>query len=179
MRFMQPVACMILVVSTAHPLAAADFGLENFDLRGGVAMPSDWDRGISFGVSAEIARLLPGLYLSPGIRYSRAEDSTSFFGISIDTEITDLAVGAEVRYFLSKQPKGWYFGGGVYAHKLDYETAVLGLRVDRDEIRIGPAGVGGYRWLPSDTSRFAIFAEGRYDQADVFDRGEILLGVSF
>jgi hypothetical protein len=164
----------ILGASTA---SAAEFGFGGVDLRGGIAIPSEWDNGTTFGLSVEIGELTNGLYLHPAVRYSVAEETESIFGVDFGLEVTDLALGAEVRYFPAKGQRGWYFGGGVYVHFLDREVVLGGTSVGSvSNEQIGPGGVVGYRWSRSGLS---FFTEARYDLADVFDRAEVLIGIGF
>jgi hypothetical protein len=160
----------------ASSMSAAAFAFGGVDLRGGIAIPSEWDNGTTFGVSVEVGELTNGLYLYPAVRYSIAEETESLFGIDLGLEVTDLALGAEVRYFPAMEQRGWYFGGGVYAHFLDHEFRVGSGTSSVSTEQIGPGGVVGYRWKWNNVS---FFTEARYDLADVFDRAEVLIGNGF
>lgn len=163
---------------------AAEFGLGAIEGRAGIALPSDWDNGYSLGVAMDIGKLASGLYLYPGLRYARAEDSFTLRafpggpGVDRTLSVTDIALGAEVRFFPAKEQKGWYFGGGAYLHFLTYEESQGGDNIaEFDTNQVGPAGVGGFLWKRD--GGLSLFAEARVDFADVFDRGEVLVGVSF
>jgi hypothetical protein len=165
-----------MAVQGASSAAAAEFGFGGVDLRGGIAIPSEWDNGTTFGLSVEVGELTNGLYLYPAVRYSVAEETESIFGIDFGLEVTDVALGAEVRYFPAKEQRGWYFGGGAYVHFLDHEFRVGSGTSSVSSEQIGPGGVVGYRWSRNGLS---FFTEARYDLADVFDRAEVLIGIGF
>lgn len=170
------VHALLILVGLASSAGAAELGLEGWDLRAGVALPSDWDQGTTFGVSLDLGRLTSGLYLYPAVRYSSAKATESIFGFDFDLNVKDTAVGAEVRYFPAHERKGWYFGGGGYMHFLDYDVAAGGGKASATTQEVGPGGVAGYRWAREKTS---FFVEARYDLAGTFDRGEVLVGVAF
>lgn len=173
--------CM-LTLFVALPAAAADFGLRDFEVRGGVIFPSDWDDGYLVGAAVNIGEITSGLYLYPGLAYSNAEETVTFgipglSTVDIDLEVTSLAVGAEVRYFLADEMRGLYFGGGPYVHFLDRELAVAGRRSSVSTQELGASGVAGYRL--SSGGRSSVFAEARYTVVTDFDSAQLLLGISF
>lgn len=147
-------AAVLMILATA-PASAAELGFFGIDLHGGVNLPSDWDTGISAGVSVNIGELVDGLYLYPAVFYSQAEESASFSFLGTtfeeDLEVTNLALGAEVRYFLNGEPTGWYFGGGPYLNMLTFDAGVrvgAGDRIQIVEVEdesVGGMGVAGYR----------------------------------
>ena len=173
---------LLLAMFTALPAAAADFGLYGFDVRAGLVIPTDWDTGYLVGASANVAELFDGLYLFPAISYSQAEDSESALGIDFDLEVTNIALGAEVRYFPDGQPRGWYFGGGPYLNLVDREFLVgFGgggrtrvASVDTEEI--GITGVAGYQLGAGDAG---LLLEGRYSVVSGYDTAQLLIGYSF
>jgi hypothetical protein len=182
------VACALMASMAAVPATAIEFGFFGVDLHGGVNLPSDWDSGFTAGVSVNIAELIDGLYLYPALFYSKAEDSVSFplLGIGTiehDLEVTDIALGAEVRYFLNGEPAGWYFGGGAFLNMLTYETGATigtGSRIQVTEVdanKVGGMGVAGYRARMGD--RFSLGLEARYNVVTNFNNGQILLVVGF
>ena len=170
-----------LAVLPAGPAAAADFGFRGVDLHAGPSFPSDWDPGFTVGASVNIGEIVDGLYLYPAIFYSQAEDSETIFGTEIDLEITSLAVGAEVRYFLEQELRGFYFGGGAYLNRLEVEAAVrvggvVGVATaDSDEA--GVMGVAGYRMPLGE--RFAGAAEVRYNAVTDFDGPSLVVVLGF
>lgn len=170
-----------LVVLTAGPAAAADFGFRGVDLHAGVSFPSDWDTGFTVGASVNIGEIVDGLYLYPAIFYSQAEDSETAFGTTFDLEVTSLAVGAEVRYFLEQDLRGFYFGGGAYLNRLETEVAVrtgpvVGV-VTADSDEFGVMGVAGYRLPLGDALSGA--AEVRYNAVSDFDGPSLLVVLGF
>ncbi len=180
-------ALSLIFVLAATPVGAADFGFFGAEVHGGLSFPNDWDTGPTGGVSINIAELVDGLYLYPAVFYSQAEDSQTFSaapGVSttIDLEITDLALGAEVRYFLAGEPAGWYFGGGAYLNMLDAElgATILNQRVtviEEENDQVGAMGVAGYRF-PLGTA-FSLGLEARYNAVSDFDGGQVLVTVGF
>jgi hypothetical protein len=177
----------VLTILATAPASAAEFGFNGVDLHGGVNLPSDWDTGITAGVSVNIGELVDGLYLYPAVFYSRAEESASFSFLGTtfeeDLEVTNLALGAEVRYFLNGEPTGWYFGGGPYLNMLTFEAGVrvgAGDRVQVIEVEddsVGGMGVAGYRTRMGE--RFSLGLEARYNVVTDFDNGQILLVIGF
>jgi hypothetical protein len=171
----------VVAVLAAGPATAADFGFRGVDLHAGLSFPSDWDTGWTVGASVNVGEIVDGLYLYPAVFYSQADDSDTVFGTTIDLEITSLAVGAEVRYFLERELRGFYFGGGAYFNRLEAEAAVrvgpvVGVaKADSDEV--GVMGVAGYR-LPLGES-FAGAAEIRYNAVSDFDGPSLLLVLGF
>jgi hypothetical protein len=168
-------------LSAAAPAAAADIGWYGLEVRGGAVFAADWDTGWAVGVAADLGELAPGLRLYPGIGYSQAEtsDSERFFGTTfrIDREITSFEAGAEVRWFPSRGDSGWYFGGGPYLHRLEYEVAaavggfIVVAEVEDDVL--GFQGVAGY----SIGGRFGV--EARYDTVSDFDGFRLMGAVRF
>jgi hypothetical protein len=177
----------VLTILATAPASAAEFGFNGVDLHGGVNLPSDWDTGITAGVSVNIGELVDGLYLYPAVFYSRAEESASFSFLGTtfeeDLEVTNLALGAEVRYFLNGEPTGWYFGGGPYLNMLTFEAGVrvgAGDRIRVIEVEddsVGGMGVAGYRARMGE--RFSLGLEARYNVVTDFDNGQILLVIGF
>lgn len=174
-RYLVLLAAIYVPFSPAH---AAEFGLYGFDVRAGVVVPTDWDTGFLVGGSVNVGELLDGLYLYPAVTYSTAEDS--FAGI--DLEVTDLSLGAEVRYFPAGDPTGWYFGGGPYIHFLEREVGVFfpgpipgrGFNtIDGEEI--GPTAVGGYQFGADG----GLLLEARYSVVSGYDTLQVLAGYSF
>lgn len=174
-RFVLIVVCVVAVAGSA---SAVEFGLFGYDVRAGLVVPSDWDTGFAIGASANIAELYDGLYLYPGVVYSQAEDTAGSGLFEADLEVTSLALGAEVRYFLAQEQRGWYFGGGPYLHFLDREILVFGRRsvasVDHQEVAI--TGVAGYKL---GAGRSGLLLEARYSIVSGYDNGQILVGYSF
>jgi hypothetical protein len=162
-----------LVVLSAG--SAAGLELNGFEVRGGLTAPSAWDPGFTLGVAADLGEVwIDNLYLYPAISYQMADESERFFGSSFDLEVSSLALGAEVRYFLDDNRTGWYFGGGPYLHLLERELVVSGTRVvSTDSQEPGVTGVGGYRLAGG------LFAEGRYMVVSDFNQAQVLLGFSF
>jgi len=182
------VLCLALALALpAAPAHAAELGFFGVDLHGGATFPNDWDSGPVGGVSVNVAELVDGLYLYPGVFYSKAEDSATFSvapGISstVDLEITDLALGAEVRYFLAGEPAGWYFGGGAYLNMLKAELGATTFNqrvtvIEEDNDEVGAMGVAGYR-LPMG-SAFSLGLEARYNLVSDFNGGQLLVTLGF
>jgi hypothetical protein len=71
---------------------------------GGEFSRADAPRRLAGGAAANLWELTDGLYLVPGVFYSTAEQSE--FGV--DLKLESLALGAEVRYFLDGEPRGFY-----------------------------------------------------------------------
>lgn len=180
-------AAVVSMTTVSVPVNAAEFGYFGIDLHGGVNLPSDWDTGISAGVSVNIGELVDGLYLYPAFFYSQAEESATFnlFGTRFeeDLEVTNLALGAEVRYFLNREPIGWYFGGGAFLNMLSFDSGVTvgaGNRiqiVEVDDDKVGGLGIAGYRSRLGE--RFSLGLEARYNVVTNFDNGQILVVVGF
>jgi hypothetical protein len=181
-RSAQVLGMILAVVSlTATAAEAADIGWNGLEVRGGVTFPADWDNGWTIGVSADLGEIVDGLRLYPGISYSQADtsDSVILFGqrFGVEEEISDLALGAEVRWYLSGGPDGWYFGGGPYLHRLELEQAVIvgnvvgTATVETDAT--GIEGVAGYSY----GGRFNF--EARYDTVSAFKGAQLLVGIRF
>lgn len=181
------VALILMFALATTPVHAAEFGFFGAEVHGGVSFPNEWDTGPTAGVSVNIAELVDGLYLYPAVFYSQAEESETFTlapGLSstIDLEITDLALGAEVRYFLRGEPAGWYFGGGAYLNMLEaelgatfFDQRVTVITEENDEV--GAMGVAGYR-LPLGTA-FSLGLEARYNAVSDFEGGQVLVTLGF
>jgi hypothetical protein len=168
-------------LAVAGPSEATDLGWSGFEVRGGATFPADWDTGYTLGLSVDLGEITSGLRLYPGISYGTAETSSavSVVGVrvGIDEEITDLALGAEVRYFFAGEPRGWYVGGGPYIHRQEYEQAlvvggVAGITTIETDA-VGVEGVAGY----SFGGRFNI--EARYDTVSNFRAAQLLVGIRF
>lgn len=165
----------------AAPAAATDLGWYGLEVRGGVVVPAEWDTGYAVAASADLGELAPGLRLYPGVGYSQADtsDSVSVFGtpFTVDQEVTSLEIGAEVRWFPSRYGSGWYFGGGPYLHRLEYEqAAILGgiaVTAEFESDEVGVQAVAGY----SLGGRFNV--EARYDAVSIFDGVRLLVGIRF
>ena len=175
------IAICLMSTLTVSPASAAEFGYGGLDVHAGVNLPSDWDTGVIFGVSANVAELVPGLYLYPGIFYSTAEDSDTFLNGSIDLDITSLAVGAEVRYFLTRELSGFYFGGGAYLNRIEIEaTARVGFVTgvaDDETDSVGAMAVAGYRFPLGENFDGAV--EARYNAVSDFDGPSVLFVLGF
>lgn len=176
--------CLLILLAVAFvgtPASAQDFGFRGLDVHAGVSFPSDWDTGWTVGVSANIGEIVDGLYLYPGIFYSQAEESDRFFGTNVDLEVSSLAVGAEVRYFLEQELRGFYFGGGAYLNRIEAEVAVRSgpfVAVADDETdNVGAMGVAGYRMPLGDAFSGAI--EARYNAVSDFDGPALVLVLGF
>jgi hypothetical protein len=181
---MRPIAtCFIaglLLLAAASAAPAADFGFRGIDLHAGASFPSDWDTGVTAGLSVNVGELTRGLYLYPAVFYSQAEQSEDFLFSQIDLEITGLALGAEVRYFLSGEPSGFYFGGGPYLNRLDLElsavVAGVPIVVEDEADEVGVIGVAGYRL---DLGSVSGALEARYNTVSDFDAAQLLLVLGF
>lgn len=176
--------CLLIALSAsflAAPASGQDFGYRGLDVHAGVNLPSDWDAGLTVGVSANIGEIVDGLYLYPGIFYSQAENSETLFGTRVDLEASSLAVGAEVRYFLERELRGFYFGGGAYLNRIEVEAGVRNgpvVAAVEDETHDGGAmGVAGYRLPLSDTLAGAV--EVRYNAVSNFSGPSLLLVLGF
>lgn len=175
-------SCLTLLLLTPGAAGAADIGFYGAEVRAGVVFPSDWDTGFTVGGSVNLGELTDGLYLYPGVFYSQAEETEGFAGVDVDVEVTSLALGAEVRYFLDGEARGFYFGGGPYLHFLEAEAGatvppfgrVVTVTVDSEEI--GAMGVAGYRF---GGARSSFFVEGRYGLVTDFNSAQLLAGFSF
>jgi hypothetical protein len=184
MRFSCRVVLLLLLVTLAAvaPRAeAADWGILDFDVRGGVTLSGDWDPGYAFGGSLGIAELSPGFYLYAAAMYMQAEESLEGQFGDFDVEISSLAFGAEVRYFTAGEPRGWYFGGGPYLHLLDEEVAIslppFGelARISVESEELGATGVAGYKLGAGS----GFFVEGRAVVVSGWNSGLVLVGFSF
>jgi hypothetical protein len=170
--------CVVAILAAA-PAPAADLGWHGLEVRGGMTFPADWDQGYTVATSADLGEIVTGLRLYPGVSYSQADTSQSFgFGVEVEQEITTLALGAEVRWFFSRDGGGWYVGGGPYLHRLEYEVASLvgGGVVAKGTIEtdsLGIEGVAGY----SFGGRFNV--EARYDTVSNFKGAQLLVGIRF
>lgn len=181
MRWMMAVVCLLASLTLTQPADAADLGWHGFELRGGVTFPSDWDSGYTFAAAADLGEITSGLRLYAGLGYAKADtsDSVNLFGtrFTVDQEITDLALGAEVRYFFAGEPRGWYVGGGPYLHRQEYEQVViLGNVATTAEVEtdsVGIEAVGGY----SFGGRFGL--EARYDTVSNFKGFQLLASIRF
>lgn len=173
--------CMLGSLLMVGRAEAADLGWRGAEVRGGVTFPADWDSGYTFAVSVDLGEITDGLRLYPGVSYAEAEtsDSVNVFGVrfGVDQEITDLALGAEVRYFFAREPRGWYVGGGPYLHRQEYEQVViLGNVATTAEVEsdsVGVEAVAGY----SFGRRFHV--EARYDSVSNFKGAQLLVGIGF
>lgn len=172
----------LLIASSTQ---AAEFGLFNFDVRGGFVVEDALDNGYVLGVSANVAELTDGLFLYPALTYGEVDIGFDpFFGRN--REVTSLALGLEVRYFLSQERQGWYFGGGPYLHFIERDTLVprvfpttdpFDFRVERrDEEEFGPMGVAGYQF-GQDGRGWLV--ELRASGVSSFDGFQLLGGFSF
>lgn len=172
MMFKTVAVGLVCVGALAATPVRGDLGFAGIDIRGGLNSSSDWDEGTTFGLSIDLGEITNGLSLHPGLIWSEASRTDDFFGFSFDSSIEDLAIGAELRYFLSKDGDGFYFGGGPYAHKVKqaFESA------EADTTSIGAIGVAGYRWQGSSA---AFFAEARYNVVSDFNGLWVLVGVGF
>lgn len=177
-------SCLLILLSAAFvavPASAQDFGYRGLDVHAGVSLPSDWDAGWTVGVSANIGEIVDGLYLYPAIFYSQAEDSEGFFGTDVDLEVSALAVGAEIRYFLEQELRGFYFGGGVYLNRVEAEFGVRSGQVvvvaEDESDAVGAMGVAGYRLPLGDVLSGAV--EARYNAVSDFDGPSLLLVFGF
>lgn len=172
---------LALAMTVTGPAQAADFGFRGIDLHGGVSLPSDWDSGWIAGVSVNVGEIVDGLYLYPAVFYSQADDSATFLGTRVDLEVTDVAVGAEVRYFLERELRGFYFGGGVYYNRIKAEVAArsgpIVVVVEDETDEASAMGVAGYR-LPLG-GRISGSLEARYNAVSDFDGPSVLLVLGF
>lgn len=179
--FIPAVLVLALAMTAGGPATAADFGFRGIDLHGGVSLPSDWDSGWTAGASVNIGEIVDGLYLYPAIFYSQADDSATLFGTRVDLEVTDIAVGAEVRYFLAQELRGFYFGGGAYFNRVNTEAAVRSgpfvVVVEDEADEAGAMGLAGYR-LPLG-ERLSGSLEARYNLVSDFDGPSVLLVLGF
>ncbi len=174
-------ALCVFASLAAAPAAAADLGWRGLEVRGGATFPADWDTGWTVAASADLGEITRGLRLYPGVSYAKAETSetVSFLGVpfGVDQEITTLALGAEVRWFFSRDGGGWYVGGGPYLHRLEYEVAAIaGGVVGKSTVEsdsLGIEGVAGY----SFGGRFNV--EARYDTVSNFKGAQLLVGIRF
>lgn len=166
---------------TAVPASAADFGYRGLDLHAGLAFPSSFDDGWIAGVSVNVGEMVPGLYLYPGVFYSKGEKDSSFPDGSVHREASALSVGAEVRYFLNREPVGFYFGGGPYVHRIDSEVAFRNGPVtvggEDDETSLGAIAVAGYRFDFNESLSGAL--EARYNSVSAYDGGSVLFVLGF
>ncbi|MFP3939838.1 MAG: hypothetical protein ACLF0P_05980 [Thermoanaerobaculia bacterium] len=170
-------------LAAAAPAGAVDFGFHGMDLHLAASFPSDWDTGPTAGISFNVAELVDGLYLYPGIFYSQAERTDSVPGAGeISLEITTIAVGAEVRYFLDQEQRGFYFGGGAYLNRQDLESVGRGAFGDvellsTDQTVAGGMGVAGYR-IPLG-ARTTASLEARYNLVSDFAGPSVGLVLGF
>lgn len=177
-KFRNLLLCFCLTALVAPAAGAAEFGFFGFDVRGGVVLPSDYDTGFIIGGSANIGEIVDGLYLYPGVYYSQAEEDIDLFFGDVTLEVTSLAIGAEVRYFLDRQQSGWYFGGGPYLNFLERDFVVGGRSrvVTADSEEIGVTGVAGYAL---GSGGRGLMVEGRYSVVSGFDTAQVLVGFGF
>jgi hypothetical protein len=181
MRWTVAAVCLIASLTPTGRAEAADLGWHGLELRGGVTFPADWDNGYTVAAAADLGEITDGLRLFAGLSYAKADtsDSVNLLGIRfmVDQEITDLALGAEVRYFFAGEPRGWYVGGGPYLHRQEYEQVVIlgnvatAAAVETDSI--GIEGVAGY----SFGGRFGL--EARYDTVSNFKGFQLLASIRF
>jgi hypothetical protein len=176
-RVLMGTVVAVLAAMCAERSPAADIGFRGIEIRGGLTTASDWDEGVVAGVGVDLGTLWRGLTLHPLLKYAKASRDEDFFGVDIGLDVTDLAAGAEVRWYPSRQERGFFVGGGPMFHQIEYEQTVGSFKVTTDLERLGAAGVAGYRW--SSPSGFALSVEARYDTVDVFDRAEALVALRF
>lgn len=179
---------LALLVVLSPPADASDFGFFGTEIRGGAVFPDDFDTGFTVGLAFNVAELADGLYLYPALNYSEADDSRRVVlpfdaVVDVDFEVSDISVGAEVRYYPSGEERGFYFGGGPYYHFLEVDASaqtnfpfpiIVTGSADTDEL--GGTAVAGWRF---DSGRSAYFVEGRYVVVSDFDSAQALIGISF
>lgn len=118
---------------------APRFGLQGFEVRGGLTSPSAFDTGFIVGANVDLGEIYDDLRLYPGFFYSSADFDQ--FGGSESVDV--LAVGADVRYFFEPDLLGWYVGGGPYVHSYSYSVS----GVDLGSVSaVGLVAVGGYNF---------------------------------
>lgn len=171
----------VLGLVAALPAAASDLGWHGLEVRGGALFPSDYDSGLTFALAADLGELTDGLRLLAGITYSEADDTETVrvqgLPFEVDSEISSIAVGAEVRWFPSRGEEGFFLGAGPYFHTQDSEDVLvvgnLTVRSDVEDEEIGIQGVLGY----SFARRFDV--QVRYDTVSNLEGVQLMVGLRF
>lgn len=162
MKRLNLVMLIAAFVCTANTANASDFGFKGLEARGGVVLPQNWDPGWTGGIGLDLGEIIDHLRLFGGLGYSKSGDS------DLDWSITDIAVGAEVRYYLEREAKGFYFGAGAYQHFINTDFG--------NTNRVSPVGIAGYRW-PSQSGAFML--EARYETGSIFRGPQLLAAFAF
>jgi hypothetical protein len=168
------------LLAAGNPAAGVDVRFATLDLHGGTNEPSNWDGGSTFGLSANLVELERGLWLAPALFYSSmGRDLEAFQTVEIDR--TTLALGAELRWYPSRQAAGLYLGAGAFLTRVDESTSVsmgpIETTLETSGEHLGAMGVAGFRF--GGASSTALFVEARYALVPGGDTFHFLGGLSF
>jgi hypothetical protein len=181
MRTTQIIPMLLAAVVATATSAAADVRFSSFDLHGGVNRPSGWDGGTTFGVSANLIELKRGLWIAPALFRSTMDRPGGDGILGIDLDQTVLSLGAELRWYPSRQQSGLYFGGGVFLNRIDqdstFRVGTVSDTLSTSSESIGAMGLAGLRLGRPDGAAFLL--EARYALLSGGNTLHLLGGVSF
>ncbi len=162
-------ASLAFCFSTAE--AKADLGFKGIGVRVGYVMPEDpIDNTFGFGAQVKLGTIIPELALDAFVDYfSKSYDT----GVGGDASISDIGVGAQVKYFFAtKSNIKPYAGGGLalqfvgskvdtpYGDASDTQTDIGFHLVGGAEMPLSAQlnGVAEVKYVASDLNYFGIFA---------------------
>ena len=178
------IVVLVLACVLIFPLSAQKLQYNGFGVHGNLVFPENHNTGFGVGASVDMGELSDNLYLVPF-----ADFWTASWEVYDDASTTDIAIGADVHYFLDRKPAGVYFGGGLDLNFLSwsapsfeivYQGGIpVGTReteISYSETRIGFHPLAGYVF---DLSGTTAFVEAKYLIISDFNTFMISVGALF
>jgi len=175
---------LVLTCVMIFPVSAQKLGFNGFGVHGNLVFPENHNTGFGVGASANMGEISNNIYLHPF-----ADFWTASWEIYDEASTTNIAIGADVHYFIDRKPQGAYFGGGLDINFLSWEAPSIeivyqggipvGTRetdVSFSETRIGFHPLAGYVF---DLSGTTAFVEAKYLIISDFNTFMISVGALF
>ena len=169
MKKLTLVVVLVLSCILVLPVSAQKLEYNGFGVHGNLVFPENHNTGFGVGGSVNMGELSDNIYLVPF-----ADFWTASWEAFDDGSSTDIAIGADVHYFLDRKPQGVYFGGGLSLNFISFSYDFRGITgydpitfqpiygtetFDDSETKIGFHPLAGYVF---DLSGTEAFVEAKY-----------------
>lgn len=169
MKKLTMIFVVVLSLALVIPVSAQKLQYSGFGVHGNLVFPENHNTGFGLGASVNMGELSNNLYLHPF-----ADFWTAGWELYDEGSSTDIAIGADVHYFLDRKPQGAYFGGGLSFNFLSFSYDYTGITgydpntlqpiygtetYDDSDTKIGFHPLAGYIF---DLSGTTAYVEAKY-----------------